>query len=114
MNTPSFLAHQGRDSFSKISEIIDAFSALSQLNLNVRTGLKKYTEGLAKEISENFPVDLNEIYEQISTTKDPQTIVNRVLPIIKNIGFFEASIRNDLKRVLTMPKSRQLFMILRK
>ena len=84
--------------FENKSEIIDAFSALSQLNLNVRTGLKKYTEGLAKEISENFPVDLNEIYEQISTTKDPQTIVNRVLPIIKNIGFFEASIRNDLKK----------------
>ena len=36
--------------FENKSEIIDAFSALSQLNLNVRTGLKKYTEGLAKEI----------------------------------------------------------------
>ena len=87
---------------------MDDLAIISQLDLNVRTGLKSYTEELAKEIAANFPIDLNEVYERISITRDPQMIVDRVLPIINNIGFFEVSIRNNVEKTSSHAKIKSI------
>ena len=89
---------------------MDDFDIFSELDLNARTGLKNYTEGLAKEIAESFPVDLNEVYEKISITKDPQAIYEQVLPIINNIDFFEDSIRDSVQKLPAMRRLSQSFL----
>ena len=85
-------------------EGMNDFGIISQLDLNVRTGLKNYTEGLARQIAENFPINLDEVYEKISNTRDPQIIVDRVMPIVNNIDFFEASIRDNVLKTSSHAK----------
>lgn len=85
-------------------DVADDFDINSYTNLLVRTGLKDYTEGLAKEIAEKFPIDLNEVYEKISNTRDPQIIVDRVMPIVNNIDFFETSVRDSVQKTSSHAK----------